>query len=218
MTSTQQLHMNMVSDRLAMYFIWMSLQVHRTGGMLPLAPWCQTITRGLLGRGNLVKTPICSWCSDRIVSSARALMARIRNLYGMRAGQTTINIRLLCRSYCSYRPTRKPLLSAKHHRLRLEWVQRWQNLTMAHWQYVIFSDESRFQLYPIDGRLEVRRLPGERFQQRCKVNKVQAWGGSVHVWGAFHHGAKSPLVLPNRYLTGELYGGTSQNALVPFAR
>ena len=79
---------------------------------------------------------------DRFLS-ARALTARMRNLYGMRAGRTTVNNRLLSRGYRAYRPTTKPLLTANHRRLRLEWAQRWRNLTVAHWQHVIFGDESR---------------------------------------------------------------------------
>ena len=150
--------------------------------------------------------------------SARALTARMRNLYGMRAGRTMVNNRLLSRGYRAYRPTMKPLLTANHHCLRLEWAQRWRNLTVAHWQHVIFGDESRFQLYPVDGRLRVRRLPGERFRPGCQAHRVQAGGGSVNVWGAFHNSAKSPLVLPDGYLTDVLYRGILQNTLVPFAR
>ena len=97
-------------------------------------------------------------------------------------------------------PTRMPLLTANHHHLCLEWTQRWQNLTMAHWQHVIFDDESRFQLCPVDGRLKVHRLPGERFQQRRQAYRVQAGGGSVHGWRAFHNGAKWPFALPDKIL------------------
>ena len=64
----------------------------------------------------------------------------------------------------------------------------------------------------------VRGLPGECLQQSCQANKVEAGGESVHVWGAFNSGAKSPLVIPNRYLTGELYRGILRNTLMPFAR
>ena len=135
---------------------------------------------------------------DRFLS-ARALTARMRNLYG------TVNNRLLSRGYRAYRPTTKPLLTANHRRLRLEWAQRWRNLTVAHWQHGIFGDDSRFQLYPIDGRLMVRRLPGERFRPGCQAHRVQAGGVSVHVWGAFHNSAKSPLVLPDGYLIGEYW-------------
>ena len=70
----------------------------------------------------------------------------------------------------------------------------------------------------LDGRLRVRRLPGERFRPGCQAHRVQAGGCSVHVWGAFHNSAKSHLVLPDGYLTGVLYRGIWQNALVPFAR
>ena len=127
----------------------------------------------------------------------------------MRAGRTTVNNRLLSRGYLADRPTKKPLLTANHRRRRLEWAQRWWNLTVAHWQHVIFGDESRFQLYPVDGRLRVRRLPGEPFRPGCQAHGVQAGGGSVHVWGAFH---KFPLVLPDGYLTGVLYRGILQDA------
>ena len=44
---------------------------------------------------------------DRFLS-ARALTARMRNLYGMRAGRTTVNNRLLSRGYQAYRPQRSP--------------------------------------------------------------------------------------------------------------
>ena len=105
---------------------------------------------------------------DRFLS-ARALTSWMRNLHGMRAGRTTVNNRLLSRGYRIYRPTTKPLLTANHRRLRLEWAQRWRNLTVAHWQHVIFGDESRFQLYPVDGRLRVRRLPGEASGQGARL-------------------------------------------------
>ena len=59
---------------------------------------------------------------------------------------------------------------------------------------------------------------GERFQQRWQSWRFQAGGGSLHVWGAFQGGVKSPLVLPDRYLTSELRKDILQNAFVPFAR
>ena len=115
-------------------------------------------------------------------------------------------------------PQGSPWLTANHRLLHLEWAQRWQNLTMGHWQHDIFSVESGFQLYLIDGRLMVCHLPGERFQQRCQAYRVQTSCGSAHVWGALHNGAKSPLVFPDRYLTSELYKSILRNNLVPFAR
>ena len=200
--------------------VWVWLVLPSTAyskGMLPLDLWCQASLQGLPERPRQDRALLRMVRQDRFLS-ARALTARMRNLYGMRAGRTTVNNRLLPRGNRAYRPTTKPLLTANHRRLRLEWAQRRRNLTVAHWQHVIFGDESRFQLYSVDGRLRVRRLPGERFRPSWQAHRVQAGGGSVHVWGAFHNSAKSPLVLPDGYLTGVLYRGILQNTLVPFAR
>ena len=132
-------------------------------------------------------------------------------------GRITINNRFMSHGYSAYGPTRKLLLTAYPRHVCLEGAQKWQNPTMAHWQHVIFGDKSRFQLYLVDGRLRVHCLPGECFQQRCQGYRVQAGGGSVHVWVAFHSGAKSLLLLPDRYLISELYRGIFQITLVPFA-
>ena len=139
----------------------------------------------------------------------------MKNLYGIGAGRKTLNNRLLSRGYHAYIPTRK-FLPVDHPPLCLKWSQRWQSLTMAHWQYVIVSDESRFQL--VDGRFRVHHVPGECLQQKCQAYRVQVGGGLVHVWGAFHSGAKSHLVLSDRHPTDELYMGNLQNTLVPFTR
>ena len=72
-------------------------------------------------------------------------------------------------------------------------AQRWQNLTMAHWPHVIFGDESSFELCPVNGRLRVCRLPGERFKQRYQAYRVQDAGGSAHISGELF------TVVPNRF-------------------
>ena len=150
--------------------------------------------------------------------SACTLKAWMRNLYGMMCGRIAVNNQFMSHGYSAYGPTRKLLLTANPRHVRLEWAQKWQRPTMAHWQHVIFGDESRFQLYLVDGRLRVHCLPGERFQQRCQADRVQAIGGSVHVRGAFHSGAKSLLLLPDRYLISDMYRDILQITLVPFAR
>ena len=75
----------------------------------------------------------------------------------------------------------------------------------------VFGDEPWFQLYPATSRLRVRRLLSLRFQHRCQANRFQVDGGSVHAWGAFHSGTKSPLVLPDRYLTSQFYRDNFRN-------
>ena len=111
-----------------------------------------------------------------------------------------------------------PCWLPNHLRLCLDWAQRWQNLTVAAWSQVIWGDESRFQMYRVDDCMRVRQLPGERFQHDCQAARVQARGGSVHVWGAFHTGAKSPLVLLDRNIPDMVNLDILRDTLVPFAR
>ena len=90
------------------------------------------------------------------------------------------------------------------------------------WQWPIGSMSSLLTSpdsnFPVDGKLRECRLPGEHFQQRCQAYRVHTGGGLVHIWGACHSGAESPVVLPDIYLTSELYRGILWNTLVPFAR
>ena len=177
--------------------VWVWLVLPSTAyskGMLPLDLWCQASLQGLPERQqHLGKTVHCWGWSDRIVSWVLGPWRRgweICTEWGLVAQRLTTDS---CPVVTGHRSTTKPLLTANHRRLRLEWAQRWRNLTVAPWQHVIFGDESRFQLYPVDGRLGVRRLPGERFRPGCQAHGVQAGDGSVHVWGAFRNSAK-PLL------------------------
>ena len=92
----------------------------------------------------------------------------------------------------TYRPIRKPLLTACQPPLSLlgvgTEVAEPDNVPLAACHL-----QSRFQFYLVDGRLRVRLLPGEHFQQRCQAYRVQASSGSVHVLGVFS-------VVPNRLL------------------
>ncbi|GBM34935.1 hypothetical protein AVEN_41476-1 [Araneus ventricosus] len=62
----------------------------------------------------------------------------------------------------SRRPTRVPLLTKCHRHLRLQWAREHRDWTMGKWKRVAWSDESRFLIHHVDGRVRVLRLPGEQ--------------------------------------------------------
>ena len=116
----------------------------------------------------------------------------------------TVLRRLHERNLRRYRPNRVPLLTKKHKRARQDWA-------MAHchwrvqWKRVIWSDESRFLLHPVDGRRMVWHLPGEQLKDEYVVSVMQAGGGSVHVWGAIWTGGRSQLVRLQGNVNGASY-------------
>ena len=73
------------------------------------------------------------------------------------------------------------------------------------WRRVTWSDESRFCLQRVDGRIRVWRRRGERHSQNCIVERDRGRGGSVCVWGAIGIGVKTDMVHFNNYVNVQVY-------------
>jgi len=74
-------------------------------------------------------------------------------------------------------------LTKKHVSKRLERCRVWEEWEDVDWERVIFSDESKFNLFGSDGRQYCRRRPGEDLLPRNVTQKVAHGGGHVMVWG-----------------------------------
>ena len=75
-----------------------------------------------------------------------------------------------------------PLTQARRLR-RMAWlmVHAPRLFRMRQWRRVLFTDESRFTPYRVDGRRRVYRLCEERFADACVVERDRFGGGSVMV-------------------------------------
>ncbi|GBO32269.1 hypothetical protein AVEN_135358-1 [Araneus ventricosus] len=73
----------------------------------------------------------------------------------------TVQRTLLDTGLCSRRPTRVPLLTKCHRQLRLQLAREHRDWTMDEWKRVSWPVEFRFLIHHVDGRVRVRRLPGE---------------------------------------------------------
>ena len=56
---------------------------------------------------------------------------------------------------------------------------------MEHWSQVLFSDESKFEIFQEKRRKFVRRLANERMIDQCIIPTVKHGGSSVMVWSCF---------------------------------
>ena len=59
---------------------------------------------------------------------------------------------------------------------------------------IVWSDESKFNLFHSDGRTYVRRRTSEEFDERCVTGTVKHGGGSVMIWGCISGDGKGMLV------------------------
>ncbi|GBM70362.1 hypothetical protein AVEN_151495-1 [Araneus ventricosus] len=106
------------------------------------------------------------------------------------------------------RRARRPVacipLTPNHCCLRREWCHaraHWR----TEWRSVVFSDESRFCLGASDGRVLVRRRPGERLQPTCLLPGHTGSTPEIMVWGSISYDSRSILVVIPCTLTANLY-------------
>ena len=81
---------------------------------------------------------------------------------GVPVSVQTIGNRLHAAGLKSHVPAKKPCLSQRHRAARLQFARNHVRWNRQQWRIVTFSDESRFCLRHIDGRLHVWRRNGER--------------------------------------------------------
>ncbi|GBM17643.1 Transposable element Tc1 transposase [Araneus ventricosus] len=87
------------------------------------------------------------------------------------------------------------LLNKRHRLLRLQWTQEHRDWTMDEWKRIAWSDESLFLIHHVDGRVRVRRLPGEQLLPSCTAGHTQAGGGGIMLWGTFSWAVLCPVVV-----------------------
>jgi hypothetical protein len=95
----------------------------------------------------------------------------------------TIRKRLAACGLKAYVRRKKPFLSPAHKKRRVEWAKAHEHWTVEDWKVVVFSDESKFNIFGSDGRRWCWRKPGQEFDERYVRKEVKHGGGSVMVWG-----------------------------------
>ncbi|GFV69990.1 transposable element Tc1 transposase [Trichonephila clavipes] len=101
--------------------------------------------------------------------------------------------RLLQRGLRARIPLYRIHLTQNHRHLRLQWAnvhRSWR----SDWQQVVFSDESRFNLWHHDGRIRVMRYAGERHIPECNIERHSRRTPGVMVWGAIAYHGRSQLL------------------------
>lgn len=128
---------------------------------------------------------------------------------------TTVRRRLLAVGLRGRIAAKKPLLREANKEKRLKWAHDHLNWTSKEWSKVLFTDESKFDLFSTKRRIFVRRLPGERMNFNCVVPTVKHGGGSVLVWGSFAGTKVGDLIRITGILNKEGYLKILQENAVP---
>uniref|UniRef100_A0A8C4Q1N8 Transposable element Tc1 transposase n=1 Tax=Eptatretus burgeri TaxID=7764 RepID=A0A8C4Q1N8_EPTBU len=130
--------------------------------------------------------------------------------YRRNVSQSTVHHTLLCMGLRSRRAVRVPMMTPVHRCKRLQWAREHRNWTLEQWKKVAWSDESRFLLDHVDGRVRVCRLPGEVMARGC------TGGGSVMLWAMFCWETLGPAIHVDVNLTRVTYLNIVADQVHPF--
>lgn len=72
------------------------------------------------------------------------------------------------------------------------------NKSIGFWETVVWSDESKFNLFGSDGKVMVWQTRDEEYDPKCTVPTVKHGGGSVIVWGCCTRNGVGELYILNR--------------------
>jgi transposase len=120
-------------------------------------------------------------------------------------------IRKLGYEYCV--KIKKPWLSAKHKKARIEWCKQHQHWTICDWRKVIFSDESTFYVLKRKNQVKVWRTDDERLLPECVQQMNTGNGGKLGIWGGISGEGTTMARIFDDSMNGILYCDVLQNEL-----
>ncbi len=82
---------------------------------------------------------------------------------------------------------------------------------MNYWNLVLWSDESKVNLFDSDGFQHVWRRPGEEYQENCVLPTVKHGGGSIMVWCCMATAGTGEL----RFIEGNMYCDILKQKMTP---
>ena len=154
-----------------------------------------------------------SLANPRLV--ARNLRQRWRNEHGVTASTQTVARKLSQMGLHGRVAARKPLLSARHRRTRLQWARERLHWTAADWRQHFFTDETPIHYIQSRQRRYVRRQRGQRLRQDLIRPTVHSGSGKLMVWGGFSADGTRKLATVQGTLNTERYIQLFTDNLLP---
>ena len=104
--------------------------------------------------------------------------------YGISISRWTVDRRLSESGLDSYVARKKPFISDKNIKTRLDWCVTYQHWTVDDWKRVLWCDEAPFTL-SYHGRVFVRRPKGKAYDKRYIKPTFKHGGGKIQLWGCY---------------------------------
>jgi len=119
--------------------------------------------------------------------TAPEIQSRFNQNHEYQISVTTVKNRLHKAGLWGRVSIKKPLFRRGNKAKRLQWAQNHKDWTIEDWKQVLWTDESKFEIFGQKRRTYVRRAPSEKMHPDCITPTIKHGGGSVMVWGCFSY-------------------------------
>lgn len=137
--------------------------------------------------------------------TAPEICAEFNRSHSTQISVTTTKRRLATAGLHGRVAVRKPLLRPQNKVKRLDWGREHQDWTLTDWSKVLWTDESKFEVFGQKRRVYVRRSAEEKMLPSCVVPTIKHGGGSIMVWGCFSSAGVGDLIRIDGIMNKEKY-------------
>ena len=124
--------------------------------------------------------------------------------YGVNVSAQTIRSRLNENGLYGRIAQKKPLLSIKNVKKRIQFATEHIQKGPNFWNMIVWSDESKFNVFGSDCKPSYRP-PNKQLDPKYTKKTVKHGGASIMVWGCFTASGVGPLVKIEGIMNGEMY-------------
>lgn len=160
-----------------------------------------------VGRGRKRKTnPIEDRRIIREVKKNSIVTSRvIRENMQLNISERTVRRRLREAGLRNSFAVRRPLIRKANKIKRLEFAKKYADKPVDFWKKVLWSDESKFDLFGHKQRPRVWSKPGEKLVDKNIQKTIKHGGGSIMVWGCFAWSGLGNLIKIDGIMTADVY-------------
>lgn len=109
-----------------------------------------------------------------------------------------------------------PLISSRNRQKRLKFAREHLNKPLKFWRNILWTDETKINLFSSDGKRYVRRPPNRARDPKYTTKTVKHGGGRIMLWAAISGKGVGPIVQIEGIMDQYVYKNILTETMIPY--